>query len=156
MSSECTAMDFAAVAAENDDCATGPRREADESGRHTRGLAEGRVGHQEFRLVILESPFAGDVAANQEYARAALRDCLSRGEAPFASHLLYTQPGVLDDADPSERQLGIAAGLAWGDAACATVVYIDRGLSEGMREGIARAELAGRPVEFRSLGGRWV
>lgn len=103
------------------------------------------------RLVIIESPFAGDVERNVAYARAALRDCLLRGEAPIASHLLYTQPGVLADSDPKERALGIAAGLEWGEWAEATVVYVDRGLSPGMEQGIERARQQGRPVEFRRL-----
>ena len=107
------------------------------------------------RRVIIESPVAAADAAgaaeNLEYARAALRDSLARGEAPLASHLLYTQPGVLDDADPAERRQGIAAGLAWGIAAEATAVYMDRGISDGMREGIHAANLARRPVEYRSL-----
>lgn len=103
------------------------------------------------RRVILESPYAGDVAANTTYARACLRDSLSRGEAPVASHLLYAQPGVLRDADPAERGWGIAAGLAWGAVAEATVVYTDRGISAGMKYGIASAEAAGRPVEYRKL-----
>jgi hypothetical protein len=104
------------------------------------------------RRVILESPYAGDVAANEAYARAAMRDCLLRGEAPIASHLLYTQPGVLDDAIPEERMLGINAGLVWGTLADATVVYADRGISRGMKYGIERAEHEGRPVEYRTLG----
>lgn len=54
-------------------------------------------------LVLLESPYAGNVELNVTYARACMRDCLKRGEAPFASHLLYTQPGVLDDLVPNER-----------------------------------------------------
>ena len=54
--------------------------------------------------VIIESPYAGDVERNVRYARAAMADCLKRGEAPFASHLLYTQEGVLDDDIPGERQ----------------------------------------------------
>jgi hypothetical protein len=62
--------------------------------------------------VILESPYAGDVEANMRYARAAMRDSLMRGEAPFASHLLYTQEGVLLDSVPEERTLGIEAGFA--------------------------------------------
>ena len=66
------------------------------------------------KRVILESPYAGDVERNVAYARACLRDSLLRGEAPIASHLLYTQPGVLDDQIPEERQMGIDAGLAWG------------------------------------------
>lgn len=45
------------------------------------------------RQVMVDSPFAGDVERNIAFARACLRDCLIRGEAPFASHLLYAQPG---------------------------------------------------------------
>jgi hypothetical protein len=101
--------------------------------------------------VILESPFAGNVKLNIAYARACLRDSLLRGEAPIASHLLYTQPGVLDDNDPDERALGINAGLAWGCEAKRTVVYTDLGISRGMRYGIERANKEGRPVEDRTL-----
>lgn len=104
------------------------------------------------RRIILESPYAGDIDANVAYARACLRDSLERGEAPIASHLLYTQPGVLVDGDPVERQWGINAGLAWGAQAEVTVAYIDRGISTGMRYGIAKAEAEGRPVEYRKLG----
>jgi hypothetical protein len=103
------------------------------------------------RLVILESPYAGDVGANIAFARQCVADCLNRGEAPLASHLLYTQPGILDDNVPAERELGIAAGLAWGRFAEATVVYLDRGTSRGMEQGIARARQEGRPVEYRYL-----
>jgi len=105
--------------------------------------------------VIVESPFAGYVERNKRYARAAMRDCLMRGEAPLASHLLYTQDGVLDDNDTVERALGIEAGLAWGAYADATVVYTDLGLSRGMELGIARAKAQGRAVEYRVLGGEW-
>jgi hypothetical protein len=103
------------------------------------------------RLVIIESPFAGDVEANTEYARRCVRDSLSRGEAPIASHLLYTQPGILDDDVPSERQWGIDAGLAWRVVAEASVVYTDRGISRGMEYGIAAAEKAGKAIEYRSI-----
>jgi hypothetical protein len=103
------------------------------------------------RLVILESPYAGDVGANIAFARQCVADSLNRGEAPLASHLLYTQPGILDDNVPAERELGIAAGLAWGRFAEATVVYLDRGTSRGMEQGIARARQEGRPVEYRYL-----
>jgi len=103
------------------------------------------------RLVIVESPYAGDIEANVAYARACVRDALGRGEAPFASHLLYTQPGVLRDEVPSERQWGIDAGLAWYRVADAAVVYTDRGISRGMEFGIAAAQAAGKPVEFRSI-----
>ena len=65
------------------------------------------------RRIILESSFAGDVGANVDYARRCVRDSIARGDAPIASHLLFTQPGILDDGLEGERELGIAAGLAW-------------------------------------------
>lgn len=105
------------------------------------------------RLVIVESPYAGDVEKNVEYARRCVRDSLSRGEAPIASHLLYTQPGILDDDIPHERNWGIEAGLAWRAVAHASVVYTDRGISTGMKLGIEAAEQAGLPVECRSIDG---
>lgn len=104
------------------------------------------------RLVILESPFAGNVARNIAYGRRCLHDSLSRGEAPIASHLLYTQPGVLDDDIPAERQWGIDAGLAWKAVAHGSVVYTDYGVSKGMEYGIRAARAAGVPVEMRSIG----
>ena len=110
------------------------------------------------RLVLLESPYHGepgsgfeDLESNVAYARAAMLDCLMRDEAPLASHLLYTQPGVLNDADPEQRAIGILAGLAWGSVANITAVYMDRGISPGMKQGIARAAAEGRRVIYRSL-----
>lgn len=109
------------------------------------------------RLVILESPYAADtpegIEANVAYARRCIRDALSRNESPIASHLLLTQPGVLDDTVPAERQLGIDAGLAWKRVAEASVVYQDRGISRGMAYGIAAAEEQGIPVEYRRIDG---
>lgn len=105
------------------------------------------------KLVIIESPFAGDVKANIEYARKCVRDSLLRGEAPIASHLLYTQDGILNDDIPEERAHGIDAGLAWRTVAEASVVYTDLGISKGMEYGIEAAKAAGVPVEFRTLRG---
>ena len=106
------------------------------------------------RLVIVESPFAGDTEANRNYAVACVRDCLDRGEAPFASHLLYTE--ALDDANPTQREHGIMAGFAWRPVCAATVVYTDRGTSGGMARGIEHARMlasTGHVTEYRSLPG---
>lgn len=107
------------------------------------------------KLVIIESPYAGnglsETMRNVEYARRAVADSLRRGEAPIASHLLYTQEGILDDTVPAERTLGIEAGLAWGRMAELTAVYADRGISRGMELGIERAEREGRAVEIRRI-----
>jgi hypothetical protein len=103
------------------------------------------------KRVILESPYAGNVEENVAYARRCMRDCIERLEAPFASHLLYTQPGILNDNKPVEREAGICAGLNWGVVAEATVVYIDKGITDGMLKGIRDAREKGRPVIYRSL-----
>jgi hypothetical protein len=115
--------------------------------------------------VIVESPFAGktpeQAERNLRYLRACLRDCLLRGEAPFASHAIYTQPGVLDDNVPAEREHGIQAGFAWRAMADKTVVYVDLGTSRGMEYGVAHAkETRGvfpftHEIEYRRLGGEW-
>lgn len=104
-------------------------------------------------LVVIESPLAGDVDRNILYAKAAMRDSLARGEAPYASHLLFAQPGILDDLVPGEREIGIEAGLAWGSVAELTAVYADLGISHGMQRGIDRAKREGRRVEVRSIQG---
>ena len=103
------------------------------------------------KLVIIESPYAGDVERNIEYARAAVRHSLSLDEAPIASHLLYTQPGILDDNIPEERDWGIDAGLAWRAVAERTVVYKDYGITPGMAYGIAAARKAEIEVIYRSI-----
>jgi len=104
------------------------------------------------RLVIVESPYAGwDVEDNKAYARACIRDCLVRGEAPFASHLLYTQDNILDDYLPEERFMGMEAGFAWMEKADLVAVYGDRGISRGMKDGIRRAIKLNKPLEFRML-----
>ena len=105
------------------------------------------------RRVIIESPYAGQVLRNLRYLRACMRECLLRGDAPFASHALYTQEGVLRDDIQDERELGMQAGFSWIAFADATCAYVDLGVSKGMRAGIDQAEKSGIPVEYRNLKG---
>jgi hypothetical protein len=115
------------------------------------------------RLVIIESPFGAPTAElverNKRYLRACIRDALKRGESPYASHRMLTD--ALDDGDPEERKLGIAAGFAWRAMADVTVVYTDLGISFGMQAGIEHAtEIAlarwdRHKLEFRRLGEGW-
>ena len=104
------------------------------------------------RRIILESPYSGDLDRNLRYARRAARDALLRGESPLLSHLLYTQPGILDDNTPAERNLGINAGHAWTPSADAIVAYVDYGVSDGMQRGIDVAHKYKIPVEYRRIG----
>jgi len=94
------------------------------------------------KRVFICSPYRGDVRANRALAQAVCREALLAGDAPFAPHLLY--PGILDDADPSERALGIGAGLSW--LAVSDEVLVVGEPSEGMRREIAAAETLGVPV----------
>ncbi len=106
---------------------------------------------QPIKLIILESPYAGDVEANVAYARRAAKDCATRNESVAASHLLFTQ--FLDHADPAEREMGIALGLAWRRVADYSVFYTDRGWSRGMVAAIDSAVAEGRPFKVRALDG---
>lgn len=118
-------------------------------------------------LVLVESPFAPitghdaigmsheeyleAIADNIAFAKQAIQDCLNRGESPYATHLFFPQPGMLNDRDAEQRKLGIEAGLDWGSRADRSVVYIDRGISKGMLEGIKRAKNEGRTIVYRIL-----
>ncbi|MFA4972183.1 MAG: hypothetical protein WC683_06190 [bacterium] len=103
--------------------------------------------------VAIVSPCGADsffeIERNLAYARECLHDSLMRGEAPFASHLLYTQ--VLDDRVAAQREQGMLAGALWEIEAQLLAVYTDRGVSAGMRCSIARAQQLGIPVEERTL-----
>jgi hypothetical protein len=110
------------------------------------------------KLVIIESPLSAStregIEENKKYARQCMHDSLLRGEAPFATHLLYDQPGILNDTIPSERERGIQAGFAWGAQADFIAVYIDRGISSGMLRGVIMARARGldrRKIEIRAL-----
>ena len=103
-------------------------------------------------VVIIESPYAGDISTNETYARRCMKDSFSKGEYPFASHILYTQPGILDDAIPEERKLGMEAGWEILKRSDYSVVYEDYGMSRGMEEGIKIAEKLRHKIEYRKIG----
>lgn len=100
-------------------------------------------------VVIVESPFAGDMEGNKIYARRACLDCLLRGEVPYASHLFF--PQFLDELKPEQRELGLTAGYAFWPIAAKIVFYTDRGWSGGMHRAKARAVDLGYQYEERTL-----
>lgn len=104
-------------------------------------------------IVVIESPFAGDIERNVTYAKECMAECLKDGEPPFLSHLLYTQ--VLSDSVPEERELGRRAGLEMYRVADAIVFYLDHGMSPGMGKALDYAIDNGLSykVSFRVLGG---
>lgn len=100
-------------------------------------------------IVIVESPFAGDMAGNRQYAIEACADCFRRGEIPFASHLIY--PQILDELKPEEREQGITAGYAFWPLAAKIVFYTDFGFSSGMERALRRAQELKMEIEGRKI-----
>jgi len=104
-------------------------------------------------IVIIESPYAGDVERNETYAKRAMLDSIHRGEAPLVSHLLYTQ--VLDDLVPSQRETGIHLHLTLIRRApkdTVLAVYADYEMSKGMCRGIDEAIACGLTLDYRTIG----
>lgn len=105
--------------------------------------------------VVIESPLNAPtregIEENKIYAKRAMRDSLMREEAPYASHLLYDQPGILDDRIADQREAGMQSGFVWGEQAELVAVYIDRGISKGMQAGIDRYRHLGIPIEHRRI-----
>lgn len=103
-------------------------------------------------LVIIESPWQGGREEHRVYLASCLKDSIARGEAPFASHGLYTMPGVLDDTVEAERELGMTVGHEVMRRAALVVVCTDLGITPGMVRGIETASRLGKKLEFRRLG----
>lgn len=108
-----------------------------------------------WKQVIVESPYGDndpiEVMRNEIYCRAAIRDCLLRGEAPFASHGLYPLPGILRDCDVDDRMRGMRAGFAIGELFPTRLFFTDRGLSSGMWDGVIQAKQLNQVCAFRRL-----
>ncbi len=104
------------------------------------------------KLIAIESPFAGQVDRNITYARRCMRYVLDRGHYPYASHLLFTQEGILDDTVQEERDLGMEAGFTWEEHADETWVFTDHGISRGMAQGVVKANECARPVKYFEIG----
>jgi hypothetical protein len=113
-----------------------------------------RASKPEFIFVVIESPYGSDddavVAENVKYLDRCILDCLARGETPYASHKMLTT--ALDDRNPKQRALGIAAWLAVRRIAVRRVFYTDRGWSDGMLEAKALYDAEKITYEEREVG----
>ena len=61
-------------------------------------------------LVFICSPFAGDIKRNVAAARQYCKFAVSKGNIPFAPHLLF--PQFLNDGNLYDRETGMVMGLA--------------------------------------------
>lgn len=97
----------------------------------------------ENKLIYIASPYAGEVAQNVSFAKAACRYAMELGHTPVAVHLLY--PQFLDDGDPAQR----AAGLTMGHRvleACDELWVCGERISTGMATEISEAKKLGIPI----------
>jgi hypothetical protein len=101
--------------------------------------------------VVLESPYAGDTIANIAYLQRCIQDSIDQGEAPFASHQMYTM--ALDNTSDYQRLIGIECGYTWLRLAQLQVFYTDRGWSPGMIEAWRAGAALDMPYRIRALDG---
>ena len=96
------------------------------------------------KKIFVCSPFAGEIDKNVRIAKELCRMVMDAGYAPFAPHLLY--PRFTDDSDTSQREAGIACGLAFMETCDEVWAFTGKGISRGMRREIEHARHLGKPV----------
>jgi hypothetical protein len=106
------------------------------------------------KLVCIESPWAGlgggEKAAS--YLRDCIRDSISRGEFPIASHAIWCVAGGISDSVEANRFRGMSAGMKFIEVCDLVAVYTDHGISQGMRRAIDYAGVCGKPIVARRVG----
>lgn len=81
-------------------------------------------------IVLIESPYAGDIQRNSEYARRAMLYVIEQGRTPIVPHLLY--PQVLDDSDPMQRERALEMCAELRESVNQVWFFTDYGWSDGM------------------------
>lgn len=87
-------------------------------------------------IVYICSPYAGDAESNIKAAQKYSRFAVSKGYIPIAPHLLF--PQFMNDANPTERKLGLFFGNALMSK-CSEVWVFGERISAGMESEIKRA-----------------
>lgn len=120
------------------------------------------------QLVVIESPLKGQPSSrvprflhplcervlrerNRHYAFACMREEMAAGRAPYASHVFFDQPGLLEDSRLAQRSLGLKVGFKWGCKARVRTFYRDLGVSGGMVLGASQAKEFGQEQVTKRL-----
>lgn len=113
------------------------------------------VAKYQRKRVLVITPFMAEdlskASLMKRYAERALKDSITRNEAPVMSHLFYYN--VLNSNDAIERDIGLHSQLAWIGKADLVVIYVDYGITAAMQVAINVAETKSRKIEYRSIGG---
>ena len=94
-----------------------------------------------------QSPYAGDIETNTAFAKKACWYAIHQGHTPIAVHLLY--PQMLDDAEPTEREIGLRLGHRVLEV-CDELWLCGGRVSSGMAREIEEAQRLGIPI--RQIG----
>lgn len=97
-------------------------------------------------LVYICSRYAGDIEVNTRAARRYCRFAVTQNCIPIAAHLLY--PQFLDDADKTERSLGLFFGNVLMDKCDEVWIFSDGSYSAGMQAEYERAVRKGFTVRY--------
>jgi len=103
------------------------------------------------KRVFICSPFASDPYNNVKRALMYCREAVLQGYAPYAPHAYL--PQALDDTKPSERFLGMRAGLVFLDACDELWAFYDEAPSEGMKTEISQATAQGKIIKLFNTNG---
>ena len=98
--------------------------------------------------VYIISPFAGDVERNTANARRYCFFAVKQGYIPFAAHLFF--PQILNDCNPTERQLGLFMGMVYLDGCREAWVFGER---HGGRDCKSRETEYQAQIFYRKLRG---
>lgn len=102
---------------------------------------------------VIESPYAGNVAENEAYLGKCISWCIDRQMTPYASHAILTR--ALDDTIAEQRERGLLAGRDFTEQLLANgaawFVFIDLGVSPGMRQSIAYHRAQGHEPQLVML-----
>jgi ABC-type uncharacterized transport system ATPase subunit len=112
------------------------------------------------KLVVLESPYSGDVKGNVRYAQKCMNILRAEGHAVFVPHLLWTQHELcpehfVSDYDEKYTVIGRDAAIECikrvRQEADLVVFFVDRGWSSGMKAGLQHCKDKGIPYVERSI-----
>ncbi len=116
------------------------------------------------KVVILESPYSGNIQRNIAYAQRCMADSReNHGEIPIVPHLLWTQHHLHPThfvSDYSEkytlkncgRDVSIKQIEIFRQKADKIVFYVDYGFSKGMEYGLFHCKRNKIPYEKRKIG----
>lgn len=110
-----------------------------------------RVWNRQYEMknrkkVYVISKYAGDTEANTKAALAYCRYVIDSHCIPVASHILYAASGMMDDADASQRELGLMFGLSL--LAVCQEAWVFGEVSEGMEQEIREAKRLHKKVRY--------